>query len=64
MDNDTLNLQYLSFDYVPIGTMWVFVITWRPSFIVNVLYIKLLLQSPPRAVTFSWWGDCVPQWSG
>jgi len=19
---------------------------------------------PPRAVTFSWWGDCVPRWPG
>jgi len=22
------------------------------------------IQTPPRAVTFSWWGDCVPQWPG
>jgi len=20
--------------------------------------------NPPRAVTFSWWGDCVPHWPG
>jgi len=25
--------------------------------------MEIPCQIPPRAVTFSWWGDCVPQWS-
>jgi len=30
----------------------------------QVEFIYPSLFSPPRAVTFSWWGDCVPQRSG
>jgi len=26
------------------------------------LIFNLHLLCPPCAVTFSWWGDCVPQW--
>jgi len=26
--------------------------------------LRLRNKEPPCAVTFSWWGDCVPQWPG
>jgi len=26
--------------------------------------LKLYFKCPSRAVTFPWWGDCVPQWPG
>jgi len=30
----------------------------------DTLRLISFIHSPLRAVTFSWWGDCVPQWPG
>jgi len=38
--------------------------SWSDNTIEILQITKLYLNSPPRAVNFSWWWDCVPQWPG